>query len=268
MFRITLPVMGLTALAVAAPLGAQSAQWLGPSDGKAIWVEMIRPDIDFDDVGFFTTAWQAGVRVPVGERLAVVAELPFAHADIDLSDDDETGTTGFGNPYLGVEFGRKAGCLRGEVGARVPLAPDDNAGMAVGLLGDFVDRAEAFAQDFVPITVGATHACPAGESGWSARFRGAGSIWIPTGDGDTEAMALYGIQAWYERDLVIGAGVTGRAILSEDGDFAERTFHQLGAAIGYDLGVARPMVELRVPLDEEVREDIPYTIGIGLVVRP
>lgn len=63
-------------------------------------------------------------------------------------------------------------------------------------------------------------------------------------------------------------GLTGRALLTGDGGFAERTVHQVGGTVGYDFGSVRPMVELRVPLDEGLREVVPYTIGVGVVIRP
>jgi len=258
-------------VALASPLYAQS-QWLGPSDGRTVWLEMLLPQIDEDEIGFATMAGQVGGRFPIGERLAFVAELPFAHADLDLDESDETGTTAFGNPYVGLELGSTGRCTRGELGARVPLAPDDNAGVVIGLLGDLVDRAEAFAQDAASITVGASRACPAGESGWTWRLRGAGSVLIPVDDneGDTEFQALYGVQAWYQRDYVIGVGLTGRAFLNPQsgGDLADRTVHQIGGAMGYDFGAVRPMIEIRVPLDEDLRDVVPTTIGLGVVVRP
>lgn len=250
---------------VALPLRAQSP-WLAPEEGRAIWLEMLHPDID--EAGSATSVWQAGARVPVGPRLAFIAELPFAHGDFDFDEADETGTTGVGNPYLGLEYGEEGGCIRGQFGARAPLAPDDNVGVVVGFLGDFVDRAEAFVPDVLPVTLGVVHGCPAGPSGWTARFRGAGSVWIPVDDGETEVMALYGVQAWYERDVVFGAGITGRGILTEEGDVGERTAHLIGGVLGYDFGVARPTLELRVPLDEELRDEVPYAIGVAVVFRP
>lgn len=265
MFPRTIVTTIMAVVVLAAPLRAQS-QWLGPGEGRTIWLEMLRPDIE--DAGFATSVWQGGARIPFGERLAFVLEVPFAHADFDFDESDETGTTGFGNPYFGLEYAGGNGCTRGEFGARAPLASDDNAGVFVGFLGDFVDRAEAFAPDVLPVTFGVAHGCPAGESGWAVRLRGAGSVWVPVDGDETEVMAVYGVQAWYERDLVVGAGVTGRAILTEEGDLAERTVHQIGGVLGYDFGAARPMLEIRVPLDEDVRDAIPYTIGVGVIVRP
>ncbi|HUP20117.1 MAG TPA: hypothetical protein VM778_09210 [Gemmatimonadota bacterium] len=267
MSRCTITTMALVVLVLALaplPLRAQSA-WLPAADGRTIWLEALRPDME--DAGFATSVWQVGARFPVRRGMALVAEFPFAHGDFDLDASDETGATGLGNPYLGLEFGPEGGCTRGEIGARAPLASDDNLGVFTGFLGDFVDRAEAFAPDILPVTLGVVHGCPAGPSGWSARFRGAGSVWVPVDDGEVEVMALYGVQAWYEQGLVFGAGVTGRAILTEEGGLGERTVHQAGGVLGYDFGAARPVLELRVPLDGDLRDEMPYTLGLGVVIR-
>lgn len=251
-------------LPAASPARAQS-HWIGPSEGRIVWLEGVHPGIE--GMGSASSFWRVGARLPLRNNLALVAELPFAHADLDGR--GATNETGVGNPYLGVEQRMEGGCTRAEFGARLPLAGEDNEGMRAGFLGDFVEGAEAFTPQLLPIHFGLSHACPAGESGWSMRLRGAGSMWISPTGGDGLLMALYGAQAWYERRFVFGAGVSGRAHLSHVGEgFAEMTVHQVGVALGYDFGPARPLLELRVPLDEDFRETVPYAIGVGVVVRP
>lgn len=259
----TILAAALAAALSAAPLHAQP-RWLAPDDGRTIWLEALRPGME--DMGGLTTIWRAGTRLPLSDRLSMIVEVPWAHADLELDPSDDTTTTGIGNPYVGLDLA-SGDCGRLGFGARVPLASDDNVGVFAGFLGDFVDQAESFAPDHVPVTFEVSRACPAGESGWSLRVHGAASAWLPRGDGDSEIMALYGIQGWYERSLVLGAGLTGRALLTDEGDFAERTVHQLGGVVGFDLGAARPQIEVRVPLDEEIRDEVPWTVGLGLVVR-
>lgn len=62
-----------------------------------------------------------------------------------------------------------------------------------------------------------------------------------------------------------GGGITGVAILTEDGSFGERTYHQAGVTLNLLLGEVRPGINGRVPLDDEL-DFIDFTVGLHLTV--
>lgn len=62
-----------------------------------------------------------------------------------------------------------------------------------------------------------------------------------------------------------GGGITGVAILTEDGSFGERTYHQAGVTLNLLLGEVRPGINVRVPLDDEL-DFIDFTVGLHLTV--
>ena len=197
--------------------------------------------------------------------MAVVGEFPFANgADKDFDAED---TTTIGNPYFGIEHTSANGRVTTELGLRAPLVSEENLGTFVGLVSDFIDRAEAFVPNYVPITAAIGYLGPA-DRGLAVRVRGGGSVWIPTEGGDVEALVLYGIQGWHARRWLAGFGLTGRYIAT-GGELGvgQRFHHQVGGTLGYGFGSVRPVVEVRVPLDEDLREEMPYVIGIGLTIQ-
>lgn len=249
-------------LGAVVPVHGQS-QWLGPVEGHAFWIEMVRPDIE--DATFASSAWQVGFRAPVTPSLALVGEVPFAHGADEDFDADETTT--IGNPYFGIEYTGAGGRVTTELGVRAPLVSDESQGTFVGLISEFVDRLEAFAPDFVPITAAVRYEGPADE-GLALRVRGGGSFWIPVDGGDVETFGVYGLQGWYARRWLAGFGLTGRFIVTEgDLDVGDRFAHQVGGTIGYDFNGVRPAVEVRIPIDEDLHDEAPYSIGIGLTIQ-
>ena len=185
--------------------------------------------------------------------------------DSDFGRDDSENT--LGNPYFGIELHGNNSPLYGEIGVRLPLAPDtdENEAAIVGLFTELVDRAEAFISDAIPIS-GAINYRHKNPTGFVLRLRGGSALWIETGEGDeTELFLLYSVQAGYESSKFnfIG-GFTGRWWLNEDGDFGERTFHQLGLAANVAFGVARPGISFRVPLDEDMTDILDIVYGLTL----
>lgn len=102
-------------------------------------------------------------------------------------------------------------------------------------------------------------------TGLTFRLRGGPSFLMNTSGGGSQWLLGYSAQLGYEaRTFSASAGLTGRANLSEEGNFGERSTHQLGLAANLGLGKVRPGVHIRLPLDQDTRESLNYVAGINL----
>ncbi len=84
----------------------------------------------------------------------------------------------------------------------------------------------------------------------------------------TEWLGDYGAQLYHVAGpLELSAQAGGVANLrGEDGNFGERSFHQLGLGGSYLLGAVRPGLVLRLPLDKDMTDVLDYVVGLTLQV--
>lgn len=260
-----LPLLALASLAGPAALGAQSL-WLDPARDGGFYLEFLRPDIE----GYSPAsgAFHFGLRAPITRGLALVGELPAAHGDLRL----ESGGVEFngqavapGNPYLGVEIDLPGGAFHVELGGRVSIVDSVDSATSIGFLADPVDRPEAFLPGVASGTL-RVHGRWIDARGLGGLLHGGVTGWLPVDGGESELHATYGARlVRLGPDWTAMAGVTGRANLSAEGrDLEERTLHQFGAAVSLALGPLRPGAELRVPLDENLREAMDWVLGLTL----
>lgn len=271
-FYRTVLLLGLSFVLVL-PSMAQSI-WLGEYRQRSLSVEALKPDLNGTDETFFSSALFLSGRTPLSPKFHLTADLPVSHfgfdSDIGGTDDSETG---IGNPYVGLEYGEIGAPLYGEFGVRIPLASDDNAGLVSGMSSD-LDRWEAFFGDVLSFNGAANYIYQLPNSGLSVRLRGGPNLWIRTNDNetlegldDTELFANYSAQAWYDAGrLNLGTGVTGRAIITDDGDFGERTAHLLGFSVIGDFHKVRPGLHFRLPIDDDLNDVMDYAVGLSVTV--
>jgi hypothetical protein len=238
-------------------------------DNPTVMLEVARPVLN-DDVGNLSTpsgAMFASMWWPVSSRILAVAEVPFSYGRLTSPDGTaRIENTAFGNPYVGIEYRFSGSPLFLEAGARAPLAPEDElVATIVGVTSD-LDRWEAFATDAVPVLTMLNYT-PRLSSGWVMRLRGGAVNWIPT-SGDYDLYGLADAQGGYagHRFLVL-AGGTGRALLTENGSFGNRTAFQLGAGGWYEFGRVRPGLQFRLPVDSDLTEISDFTFGLSADVR-
>jgi len=248
--------------------------WLEPLGDKEINLEIIKPAFNEDgyldaDFTTFTLTYFLSGRFAFGENSRIVGELPLAHAATDDGNDSDTAV---GNLYLGAEFGQVRSGIQGDVGVRIPTASTDNIASIVGAFSDYVDRVEAFLPEVLSVIAAGKYKYRSSE-GVGLGVRLAPVLWIDTGDGggdSTELFVLYSLMAWYESEVVgIGGGFSGRFFATvSDADFGQRTNHQLGVFANLTLGRWLPGVQLRVPLDEDLKDllatEISFSIGVKL----
>ena len=252
-------------------LGAQSI-WQDYTSWEGITIEFLKPNYAEDeDFSFLTSVTFLSARFPMTRNIIFSGELPFSYVNWDIPQGPDLGAKQtFGNPYLGLEFHPRRIQMFFELGVRVPLAAgiDEENGEATitGGLTDFVDRAEAFATDAVPVT-GFVNYILSSRTGFYLRLRGGPSFWIASGDREeSETFILYSAQAFYETGILrFGGGFSGRYAASMEGaDFAERSMHQLTFGLDFILGMFRPGVYIRIPLDDEYKDFISTVFGISL----
>lgn len=260
-----LPLLALASLAGPAALGAQSL-WLDPARDGGFYLEFLRPDIE----GYSPAsgAFHFGLRAPVTRGLTLVGELPAAHGDLRLESNGvefNGEAVAPGNPYLGVEIDLPGSGIHLELGGRVSIVDSVDSATSIGFLADPVDRPEAFLPGVASAT-GRVHGRWIDAHGLGVLVHGGVTGWLPVDGGESELHATYGARlarvgpAWTAL-----AGLTGRANLSADGrDLGERTLHQFGAAASLSVGPLRPGLELRVPLDENLREAMDWVLGVTL----
>lgn len=274
---INILLAAMNAMVLVPTLLSAQPLWLDRRQDKTIGLEVLIPDFkteDGDDVS--GVALFLSLRAPLSSQLRFVSELPFVHANFESGSFffDSGSQNSIGNPYLGLEIGRQNSPVSvfGEIGARAPMASEDNFGAAlVGLVTDS-DRLEAFLPNTLPIT-GALNFHLKEASGFTLRLRGGPSLLIYTeadeGDDDSDWFIGYSAQAGYESEAVsVLGGVTGRAnITEENADFGERSVHQLGFAVNVGLGQARPGIHFRLPLDEDLKESLDFVFGLHLGIQ-
>ncbi len=254
------------ALALPVALTAQPI-WLDQSQPRAIALEVLKPKQD--NTEFLSSTLFLSVRLGISNNLVLVGELPFAYValeNVDLS------KAQIGNPYLGLELARKDSPLFFELGARLPLVASRNLATVFGQLTE-ADRMEAFNPDITNL-LAAINLQNIFAKEFFFRLRGAGSLWLSTGEGggalltrgeDTELFFLFSGQTGYDgKRVFLGAGVTGRLVVTEKGNFGRRTFLQLSANARLKLGRFRPGLLFRVPIEDDLQEVLDFVIGPNL----
>lgn len=252
-------------------LSAQSI-WTDQDRSNGMWLEVLRPNLEGDrDLTPGTSTWFLGGRWNAGPDLNLIVELPFAHGELEnvAPGQISEASNAVGNPYLGMEWGPKGSPFHVEFGARAPLADADEFGAMTGLFSDFVLRADAFVDDFVPVTAMGNHTYRH-PSGFMTRLRVGPALWVATEDEvDSELFARYTAQAGYDtRRLTVLGGFLSRTLLTEeDVDFGERSVHQVGVTARAKLDRVQPGLLVLLPVDDDLSGEVDYTLGVTLGVR-
>ncbi len=252
------------ALLFVSPLQAQSI-WVKYDNRSTFAVEVLKGNYA-TDMTFATSAVFATLALPFSERVTFWGELPLAHAGLEETDQSETA---LGNPYLGLQVRFPNESWFVDVGLRFPAAPDvDQASFlaaSTGIFTDPVDRQEAFLPDVLPVTA-ALNFTPRNASGLTLRLRSGSFIWIPTSgqdEDDTEWGVLVSGQLWYEGSQVrVGGGLSSRIMVSQKGNFGERSVHQFGLNADLLLHRFRPGVYFRLPLDDDWNDQVDFVFGL------
>ena len=254
---------------MAAAGAAGQSLWLGPSAGDGMSLEIVHPGLEGTDVTTATAAYFLSFRLPVGETVRLVAEVPFSHVAFERTSefqDPPEGGDMIGNPYLGVEWRPQGSIVSVDAGGRLPLA-ESHSWCYAAMWAD-VNRMDAF-HDVLSLATRLSLRWAVPGSDWTLQARAGPELWWdPDGQGDdTDFVIGYGTQLWYQAPWAnLGAGITGVLNESGDGDLSERGWHQLGLAANTRVGPVRPGLVLRLPVGANMRNVLDYSVGLQINV--
>ena len=234
--------------------------WTANLPSRGLALDILRPSFRSGQTSLTGVAAYISGRIPTGS-VAMRFELPLAY-----SSTDPTSFT-FGNPYVGIETVRETGLVL-ELGARGPLASEDESAAGVGALSDITRFFEAFAPNIATLTGGARWRLR-DSSGFTFDAGGGPSGLFPTkGGGDPELALNYHMLAGYQgKDVWAMAGFGGWTIITQDaGGVGERTLDQFGASFGFASGNVRPAFHVLVPMDNDFNSVVGIVLGLGVSV--
>jgi hypothetical protein len=254
------------------PVAAQSL-WMQRDADHTIALEMLRPSFEDVDSDLLSGAYFLYGRAALSPQIALVGELPYASHSSDVTTTDFLGneitehfsSSTIGNPYVGMEARLGSGPVFLELGARPPLASEDEEEAVVtGIFSD-VNRFATFLPNAASIQA-AVNLREITPSKIAYRVRLSPMLLIPTeGEADPELFALYSFQIGYHGSAArIGGGMSGQALVTEDsGNLGQRTRNQLDIHADFLPGAIRPGLEVHVPLGDEASL-VPVVVGVSV----
>jgi len=238
-------------------------------------LEMLRPSLEGVDAKFLSAAFFLSGRMLVADHVAIVGELPYvSHKSTQMGTDfngfeilQEFSSTTIGDPYVGLETRAESSPIFAELGARIPLASEDEVeAVLTGFVADVV-RQDAFLPKVVSINA-AFNLREVTPSKIAYRLRLSPVLAIPSKDAtfeDPEVFAVYSFQIGYHGPLArVGGGMSGRALMTDNGgNLGDRTLNQLELHADFLSGSIRPGLDLRLPLGT-LSEFVPVALGASL----
>ena len=273
-WKLGLAILGIGGCGLPAAVCAQPL-WLERETRPVLSLELLKPLYVADaysgaSESFGTSAAFLSARIPAGEKVQVVLDLPYSHFSWGPS--PEVNSSSLGNPYLGLEFGavEESGWI--EFGARLPLASrDEEYALLNGILADN-HRQFAFLPDYLQVQA-AGNLRFRHDTGLYVRGRLGPEFLIPSGEigefAEPELAVHYALLFGYSNPaLHAGVGLVGLALVSVAGvDASDATQHQVQFQMAAGPWRVRPAVYAHVWLDQDVRGFTSGTIGLGLDVR-
>jgi hypothetical protein len=285
---------GLAIMFVGAPAHAQT-MWLDHDARSCVRFERFAATSDVFIERGATYTLVATARAPVGRTAWLVAEMPYAHGNLEsASYADEPAFLGggtVGNIYVGAEIARHPSGPRFEAGTRLPLAQRTAPGGLYAGYSSGVERAQAFLERSASVRLGvflhrrANARIPIGYD------VGVAPTWqIPTHGPefprdvyfDDDPLNLFSGSRplgtwhalfvdesanvrWEGPHARFGIGFAMRWLASRGGgDFAANSASELSFALELQRGPIHPGVVLGLPLDNEQKSYASRVVGITL----
>lgn len=267
-----LMAMALMATALSTNLCAQSP-WTNNTQGKFFSFEFSRPSTSFfeDYDSFFSASYDLSLGLEVSENSELIIDLPIAHFNVNDSDLDFDAQTTIGNLYVGVRTGDRTKAVRGEFGALLPTAGDDNPyATFIGSLA-YPNREEKYSPNLWGLLAKVRAEEVLNDKGLFYRLNG-GLIYGNYSEDDFDATYLYldyvgqiGVRS--ESGFSGVFGLSGRTALNEDSKYDEEDSSSFIAGIGvsYRSNNFEPGINLTLPLDDPFKEYIDNVINVSLL---
>ncbi|MFQ5709366.1 MAG: hypothetical protein ACE5HO_18055 [bacterium] len=263
--------------------------WFDRTYDKAISVEFLKADWNnpLRNSSILTSTVFLSLRWPLSRSLIFFSEIPFAHGDANV-DLERVSETKVGNPYFGLEIGKKHASVFGEIGLRLPLASSEiepngewrrgtffTLASYVGLFSDF-SRFEAFLHHVLPIVARISYQFEH-PSGFSLRLR-TGPVFLlnyntngALVDRDNRVLLDYTAQVWYSRSLLrLGFALVTRVGAKTSVSLDTVIFGRVEFMADFDLGSVRPSVYYQLPFDGTVifyEKALNWALGVNLAVK-
>lgn len=246
-----------------------------PESGSAT-VEMIIPQFDdneYSDISARTAF--VTLRVPTQSNLLLVMEIPWTRLSQSYRSSyffgpAQTQTeSSLGNVYVGAEIRGKNSDLFTEIGLRLPSSNEEKSNaLTTGQISD-IDRWGAFGDYFTVLV--ATNYRHETSTGLISHLR-IGPTWLKydtkgcSGCRSSDIFLQYSCKLGMQtQQLGFMAGLSGvLSVTGEDMDLGERTLHQLGFTVSYDTSPIRTSITFKSALDEDLKELLTSTIGVGV----
>jgi hypothetical protein len=237
--------------------------WLDADDQRSLSVIATLGIFDDGVTGTPVGTFAVRSRHGIGDGLAVVTELPVAHAR------QEGGLSGsaVGLPWIGLEHHTDG--ARFELGARIafwsPRSQASALAWAYGALLDF-DRREAWFARASSVRFAAQVGEMPEDGTFASAKLGVTGIVAQGSGGDGELFADYQARAGIVRPRwAAWVGVIGTGIVTErEGGFGERTLHQLELAGRFRAAGAEWEGALRRYVGEAFASSVPVILRLGV----
>ncbi len=250
-------------------LWAQSG-FLVREDRGNVSLEMYFPSFKGEGKTEFPTSTTVlAADVPLSKTVRIIADLPFSYFknEVKYSGGTEIETENApGNPLLGLRFISGRQHWLGDLAVRIPVMPEDKMAAAiVGIYSD-IERWEAFLQDWTTILFRTAY-----QNRYSNGFTVGGqlgySLLVNSGNenaDDTEGFFIYGLQVGLVQPTFrLNMEFFGRYLATkEEGNFGQRSYHQLKISTYFGWGKIWPGVILKVPLDQDFRDILNSVFGV------
>lgn len=257
-------------LAFLAPSGwAQPNLFYGPlSDHSQFGIRFLHPHLSDDfDLKVLTGTYDFSFAFPVGTAWSLVGTVPFVKVAIERQD-----SSNFGNIYVGLqtrEPEERSRSTRFGFGAFLPTATrDDESTLLFGALTNYHDVAK-YLPEYLTLVMTPNYRQRVGTSGVLGLEVGP-QVLIPTGgEGDElEIFLQYGIAAGLQASsLSLLAEFMGLFMMTiDDLDLGERFVNSVQARASTRIGLFRPSVFYRLPLDDNQQEFLDASLGVQLEV--
>lgn len=231
---------------------------------NSIALEMLKPGFDRPgDLSISSAVWFLSGSYSLTERLSIKAEIPFVH----VSFGDEVSESTIGNISAKIRYSLKKHDLNFEGGIFIPTTSDQPTATTYANLADF-NRVESFDFERYGISSHATFQYNLGKH----FFVGARSGFLYQVEKDNFGNGMLFLDynfmgGYYDDIIIIKAGLTGRMLISSEGDFEiskSRAVDQFGFSIAANTGRIRPGISLRIPMDTFLEQFLNNTIGFHL----
>jgi hypothetical protein len=240
------------------------------SPAPSIALELQKPnydeDLDISGLGFFVN-----LHARLSNRTKLLVEFPYFHYEENTPFGDFSQSS-IGNIFVGIKTGGLTGDTYFEGGLRLPTADEDNGGaLFTGVLSE-IPRMEAFIPDYFIMKGLFGYQTPS-ERGMTGRVKIGPSLWFYTGDIESvdshELFLHYSAHAWYKSEKVnFGGGLSGIFVFTEDDlSFDGPTEPMIDLGLSFNLDQVEPGLQLRLPLSDDYRDLLDYTISFAVEVE-